>query len=41
MSLFKSKYINKIPKTKKKKKQTSLKTLNKIAKPGKVLEDII
>ena len=41
MSLFRHKYVNKISKTKVSKKKTKVKTINKIAKPSKYLEDII
>ena len=41
MSIFRKKYINKISKTKVSKKKVKLKTLNKISKPGKYLQDII
>ena len=41
MSLFRSKYINKVSRTKVSKKKVKFKPLNKIEKPGKHLEDII
>ena len=41
MSLFRHKYVNHVSKTKVSKKKTKVKTINKIAKPSKYLEDII
>ena len=41
MSIFRSRYINKIEKPKRSKKKVKFKPINKIEKPGKYLEDII
>jgi len=41
MSIFRHRYVNKISKYKTPKKKMKLKTLNKIEKPGKYLQDII
>ena len=41
MSLFKHKYVNKISKHKTPKNKTKVKTINKIAKPAKYLQEII
>ena len=41
MSIFRHKYVNQVSKHKISKKKMKLKTINKIEKPGKYLEDII
>lgn len=41
MSIFRSKYINKVTKTKVSKKKVKVKPINKIEKPGKNLRDMI
>ena len=41
ISLFKHRYVNKISKTKRQKKEYKVKTINKSIKPSRCLEDII